>query len=298
MSAHFYYGAQRRGPGFVLKHLLGEYSLARSYWVHTVLLGWGFAAAGGWVLHAFAQRAPMRHVAVAVLAFEAFAMLVWLWSAAGTWMAALRRLVMGGGRFWAVAAILTVGLAMFGAVREAWEWRSGMEDIWAVAQGRQPTPSFELVLQPGGRELLYHGGINEGAADALEQQLAQASPQPTTLLLDSPGGWLREGQRLADVVRRHGLDTRAAHECYSSCTLVLLAGRHRSAAPGAVVGFHRGRPMGQTRRPATPARAEEAQLYLDAGLARAFVDQSLSTPNDEIGIPSRQALLEARVLTR
>jgi hypothetical protein len=298
MTAHFYYGTGRQGPGFVLKHLLGEYSLARSYWLHTVLLGWGFAALGGWLLRELAERAPMRQVAIAALAFEAFALLVWSWSAAGTWMAAMRRLVMGGGRFWAVAAMLTIGLAMFATVREAWEWRPGVEDLWAVAQGRQPTPSFELILQPGGRALLYRGGINEGAAEALERRLATAPPQLTTLLLDSPGGWLREGERLADTVRRHRLDTRAARECYSSCTLVLLAGRERSAAPGAVVGFHRGRPMGQTRRPRTPAKAEEAKLYLDAGLAQAFVDQILATPNDSIWIPSRQALLEAQVLTR
>ena len=39
MSVHFYYGTRRTGPGFVLKHLLGEYSLARSFWLHTVLSG-------------------------------------------------------------------------------------------------------------------------------------------------------------------------------------------------------------------------------------------------------------------
>ena len=291
------YAAGPRQPSFVMKHLLGEYSLARSFWLHTVLLGWGFGALSTFALRQLDEQVPMRHVAVGLMSLQALALLIWLWSVAGTWMAALRRLVMGGGRFWGLLALVILGIGMLATIREVWQLKPDVEDLWAVAQGRQPTPSFELHLLPDGKVLVYTGGINEGAAEALEKQIA-AAPKLTTLQIDSPGGWIREGRHMADIVRRHQLDTRVAHECFSSCTLVLLAGRQRSAANEAEVGFHRGRPMGQTRRPRTPPRAEEAALYLDAGLDKAFVDHILATPNDSIWIPTRQELRAAGVLTR
>ena len=291
------HAAGPREPGFVMKHLLGEYSLARSYWLHTVLLGWGFGATAAFALRRFGEEAPMRHVAIGLMVIQALAALIWLWSVAGTWMAALRRVVMGGGRLWGVLALLTLGAAMLATIREVADLRPDVEDMWAVAQGEQPTPTFELSLRPDGKVLVYTGGINEGAAAALERQIA-AAPQLTTLEIDSPGGWLREGRRIAEVVRRHQLDTHVAHECFSSCTLVLLAGRQRSAERGAEVGFHRGRGIGQTRRPRTSPSTEEARLYLDAGLSQAFVDQILATPNDSIWVPTRRELLAAGVLTR
>jgi len=49
----------------IWRHLVGEYSLARSYWCHTVLLGWGLAFAGGWALSALADRSSAASVWVA-----------------------------------------------------------------------------------------------------------------------------------------------------------------------------------------------------------------------------------------
>ncbi|HWK83381.1 MAG TPA: hypothetical protein VNS61_06545 [Caldimonas sp.] len=68
----------------IWRHLVGEYSLARSYWCHTVLLGWGLAFTGGWALSALADRSSARAVSIAVLAAEPFLLLVWLWSMTGT----------------------------------------------------------------------------------------------------------------------------------------------------------------------------------------------------------------------
>ncbi|HEV8689670.1 MAG TPA: hypothetical protein VGQ91_05190 [Ideonella sp.] len=293
-----YYAGRPREPGFVMKHLLGEYSLARSYWLHTVFIGWGVATLSAWTLrHVISEQSPMRHLALALLTLQATALLIWLWSVTGTWMAALRRLFMGGGRLWAVLAMLTLGTAIWATIGEAWQWRPDLEELWTVARGGQPSPSFRLERQADGRTLAFRGGINEGAAAALEAEIA-AAPKLTTLLLDSPGGWIREGQRMAEVVRRHRLNTRVEQECYSSCTIVLLGGLNRSAGPRAQIGFHRGRPMGHTRRSHAPVRAEESAVFTAAGLDEAFVQRILATPSDTIWVPSHEELVTARVLTR
>jgi len=79
---------------------------------------------------------------------------------------------------------------------------------------------------------------------------------------------------------------------------VLLAGLDRTAGDKALVGFHRGRGIGQSRGSRAPASGEEAELYRNAGLDERFVRQILATPNDQIWVPTRRQLLAAQVLTR
>lgn len=45
-------------PGLFKKHLMGDYSLTRSYWLHTMLLGWGLILVGGYVFHKIGERYP------------------------------------------------------------------------------------------------------------------------------------------------------------------------------------------------------------------------------------------------
>lgn len=103
---------------------------------------------------------------------------------------------------------------------------------------------------------------------------------------------------MAGVVKKYGLSTHVNAECFSSCTLVLLAGLERTGGPHAEIGFHRGRHTGEVEGKKYVPDAEEAALYRKAGLDSAFVQRILATRNDEIWIPSRAELLQAHVLTR
>jgi len=284
-------------PGLFLKHLRGDYSLARSYWVHTVMLGWSLAFIGVFALDAIGERYAIRHLSMAVLAFEAGLILAWVWSLVGTWMSALKHLFGGGSKFWAIVTLLMLAVGAFATIKEVSTMGQFLREHWETAKGRQPTDGFAIQLVDGGRVVDFTGGINEGAASALDKIVADAA-KVTIVRLDSPGGWLREGGRMAEVVRRYGLSTRVENECFSSCTLVLLAGLDRTTGPDALVGFHRGRPIGQSKRPTEPASDEEAAYYLRAGLSKALVQRILSTPNDDMWIPTRRELLKAEVLTR
>jgi len=284
--------------GFFWRHLVGEYSLGRSYWLHTVVLGWGLAAFGAWVFRELGDRASMRSVSVAVLCFEPVVAAVWLWSMFGTAMSALRRFLDGSQMIWSLLALLSLGVGTVATVRELGRMGPYLKEHWAVAQGKQPTESFEVGLSGDGRVVMFSGGINDGAAAAIDKAIG-AAPRVGTLLLHSPGGWLREGKRMADVVQRYRLNTRVEGECFSACTLVLLAGANRSAGERARIGFHRGRSIGESAEDrAAPAQREESELYRKAGLKPEFVRRIVGTPNDDIWIPTRQELLREDVLTR
>ena len=284
--------------GLLWRHLVGGYSLGRSYWLHMVLLGWGLAFAAAWGLGLLAERSTARSMSVAVLVLEPLFLLVWMWSVVGTTVAALRNLFGGPSRVWAVVVLLVVGMSSAASARELRKVGAALREHWAVAAGKQPTESFSVVLSADGRVIAFSGGVNDGAAEAIDHAIA-AAPVVGTLLLDSPGGWLREGTRMADVVKRYRLNTRVEHECFSACTVVLLAGENRSAGDAALIGFHRGRAVGESRQQsAAPASREEAEIYRKAGLRDAFVQRIVSTPNASIFIPTRRELLREDVLTR
>ena len=159
-----------------------------------------------------------------------------------------------------------MGLATAATVRELGRMGHYLGEHWAVAQGRQPTEGFSVTTRDEGRVVAFAGGINDGAAAAIDKAIGEA-PRVGTLLIHSPGGWLREGKRMADVVRRYRLNTRVEGECFSACTLVLLAGANRSAGERARIGFHRGRSIGESADDRSgPAEREETELYRSAGL--------------------------------
>lgn len=58
---------QRRERGFFLSHLLGDYSLPRSFWVHTILLGWLFGALTAHVAARIADAYPARYSSLAAM---------------------------------------------------------------------------------------------------------------------------------------------------------------------------------------------------------------------------------------
>ncbi|MET0334628.1 MAG: hypothetical protein ABW190_10190 [Rhizobacter sp.] len=287
----------RRGrePGLFIKHLKGDYSLARSYWVHNVLLGWGMAALGAYALHGIGDAHAARHASMGLFVYLGLTVLVGIWSTTGAWMSALKHLFGRGQPLWAVAAMLTLALGALGTMREFVKSKPALIEHWAIAQGEQPAEDFEITMVDKGRVVWFRGGINEGASAALDKVIADA-PRVTTVLLESPGGWMREGERMAAVIQRYRLSTRIEAECASACTVAFLAGIDRTAGPEGVLGFHRGRSPGDD--PRRQASDDEAEIYRKAGVPPAFVKRILATAHEDIWEPSHGELRAAGVLTR
>lgn len=165
---------------------MGDYSLARAYWLHNILLGWLLTSAAAYVIYRVGERYAVRYVSMMVLALEAALFLVWLWASVGTWMSAAKHFFGGRSRFWAIAAILSIATGAIGMMHKAVNLRPFLEEHWQVALGAQPAEAFTVTLSADGRVANFRGGINEGAASALERVLADA-PKVTTVRLDSPG---------------------------------------------------------------------------------------------------------------
>ena len=126
----------------------------------------------------------MRYVSMGVLAFEATVLLAWLWSLIGTWMSALKHLFGGGRKLWPIPAMLTLAAGAFATIEAAATMRPFLREHWETAQGQQPTGDYSVRLVDEGRVVEFSGGINQGAAAALDRAIADA-PKVTTVRLNS-----------------------------------------------------------------------------------------------------------------
>lgn len=158
-------------------------------------------------------------------------------------------------------------------------------------------PEIFLRSMRGGTEIEVYGELKPGTADAVER-LVQANPQVRTIHLNSPGGLVREGLWLREVIFRHGLDTYTSHACSSACTYAYLGGREQYLRRGARLGFHATSEENQSAaelKPFDDWRVEDAIAW---GVDPAFAAKAYLTPNDTIWYPTTQELLDAGVVTK
>lgn len=287
------------GPlSFFRKHFNGDYSLARSYWVNTVLIQLFAPLLGILLLPWLGENFPARYGSSGVLLLTALGVIAWVWAISGTWASANKHVSRGGKQGWATAAKAMIVLGVLRMIGEVVTMTGPLSEHWKVATGWQLGPEVSFQVRADGKSLLVSGGINDGTAESLSKAL-QLAPTVTTIVLQSGGGWVRQGTMIAKVIAERGLNTYVEQECSSACTIAFLAGRQRAGEPGARIGFHSFRSIGTHKSSADSADASLAQeTYRRAGLSSDFIAKIVSTPHDKVWYPSHDELLAQGVLTR
>lgn len=278
--------------GYVARHFHGNFSLARSYWLHVFLLS---SLAGAALVTLVRVTEPMlsaTQLSIVLLAGAAVVIAIWVWGVVGAWRSSSKHADRGGRELWVVMAKVALALGVLRNVGELMALTPVFWDHAKVALGHQPGRPVELVVRADGKSLLLRGGINDHTADALERAL-RAAPGVTTVVLESEGGWIRQGRLIRDVIARRGLNTYVESECNSACTIAFLAGKDRAIAPGARLGFHAFRGLGNVR-----SMDSEKEVYGAAGLGERFIRRIASTSHTSLWYPSPTELLDQRVITR
>jgi hypothetical protein len=195
------------GPfAFFSKHLHGDYSLGRSYWVNTILIQLLILVPLLITVVWLASNYHARYGSVGVLVLTFSSLAIWLWGVIGTWVSANKHASRGGRQGWATVAQIMIILGALRVMVDLGAQTDFLSDHFRVAMGNQLGPTVKLQIRADGKSLLLSGGINDGAAKSLSEALDLA-PSVTTIVLQSSGGWIREGVLLADVISSRGLNT-------------------------------------------------------------------------------------------
>lgn len=286
-----------RGPlAFVRRHYNGDYSLARSYWVNTFLLSLFAPLLGVMLVPLLGEHFAARWSSTAVLLVSALALALWLWAIAGTWASANKHVSRGGQARWASAAKIVIVLGVLKTIGDMGMTLPQYSEHWQVARGQQAGSPTEIEVRADGKSLLLRGGINDDSPEKLEHALARA-PAIHTVVLQSEGGWVRQGLRVAEVIRARGLNTYVENYCASACTIAFLAGKERAADPRAKIGFHRARIVGQ-RASSGNDTSGLLRFYRGAGLPESVISKIAATPFEDMWFPNHTEMLANGILTR
>jgi hypothetical protein len=140
------------------------------------------------------------------------------------------------------------------------------------------------------RTLLLDGRIVPGTFLAVREQLDDF-PEVQFLALNSPGGSVIEGLRIAKLVEERGITTLVTegHSCFSSCSFIFLAGSARYVR-GGQLGVHQFTGSGDE------AIAQElvAEIYdtlLEFGISSHVMSRMFRTPSDQIYIFTEDELV-------
>ena len=135
------------------------------------------------------------------------------------------------------------------------------------------------------------GAIAEGDGTRVAELIAAQETPVETLVLQSPGGSVRDALDLGRTLRAAGIGTRmlAGEFCYSACPYLLAGGTRREIAEGASVGLHQHFFGESTLLPAFVAVEDiqrgqgEVMIYLEEmGIDPLIMQHALTTPADEI----------------
>ncbi|MGR3757570.1 MAG: hypothetical protein ACU0AT_10135 [Tranquillimonas sp.] len=159
----------------------------------------------------------------------------------------------------------------------------------------------------GNRRILrLTGAIAPGDALRFAEMLDAASPAPSTVFLDSPGGYVADVLEIGRRIRAAGLETQMAADdiCLSACPFILAGGVRRHIEDGAQVGVHQQYFGESTLLPAFLAVADiqrgqaEVMAYLEEmGVDLRLMRPALLTPPDSIYILLREELEDYRLVT-
>ncbi|MGR3484091.1 MAG: hypothetical protein ACU0BF_01990 [Paracoccaceae bacterium] len=167
--------------------------------------------------------------------------------------------------------------------------------------------AFETREVEGERALLLVGEIAPGDSARLRDHLAGAgSTLPQTVLLDSPGGSVRDAIDIGRQLRAAGRDTALVPGavCLSACPYAFAGGVSRLAAQDALLGVHQHYFGRNTALPAFLAVEDiqrgqgEVMGHLDTmGIDPMVMRLALLTPPDEIYLLTPQERTDFRLTT-
>lgn len=284
--------------GYFRRHWAGELSLPVSYWLNGFLLTYGFVFTLNLAIGSLANGSEQLPTTSTLLLFLMIAPIpIQLWAWIGIWRSASNPNNKSNG-FWKIAAKIAVILGVIQALGlYMGNYAQQISEHFKIATGNDPMGKITVQMLSDGRTISVSGPIGSGSYHEFKYLLDRVQGVQV-VLLDSIGGRLGEAERIAKLIKEKRLNTYVEKRCNSFCTIVFLAGDERAATPRAQIGFHRAKFPGLTPEQEREVQDTITAVYQSAKLSPAFIAKVQQVPFEDMWYPSRQVLLEERVVTR
>jgi hypothetical protein len=171
----------------------------------------------------------------------------------------------------------------------------------AVSLIAMPSAGMEIsrvASCDGGDVLKLRGDIKRGDYVKFRSQF-DGQRRIAGLDLDSPGGLLNEGVRIALLTRHKRLSTFVAKQCDSVCAFIFLLGRKRYVSARAKIGVHAvGNDYGSEDNGTIRDTVSFARLSAKLGIPSSAIGKMVTTPPGKITFLDQADLSALKVIVR
>lgn len=283
---------------FIARHWRGEYSLGVAYWLFGLLIT-VFVAALSMIVGELGDSLNLsgRAFGLLLLIYYAVVMVVSVWQIVGVMRSAFAHSSRGGRPFWAVMAMLGVGLGAFRlATSFVVDGLPLIQEGVNMIRGEDGIPAYSLRLMRDDTELELAGGMPMGTTAAVREML-DAHPAIALVHLNSSGGRITEANKLARLIAERKLNTYTRTQCVSACTIAFLAGQERYLGEQGRIGFHSASIAGSTGSAELNVNASFKTALSRVGASPDFIDKATTTTPEDLWFPTTEQLKQAHVIT-
>ena len=273
---------------FVVRHWNGHYSLLVTLVVILLLLRL--------VLGYLQSIVP----SVAVVPWIALSIAIMVWQIVGAFRSADHALRSHGTTVlhWCLYAMILLTIVL--TVLQASDVLSGRKSVVASAQSVEPLQTTMLPLSDNASTVIVEGEFTWPLRRAFLDTI-EATPSVKIVILNSDGGLVYVGRSIALTISNYGLSTHVNERCHSACTIAFIAGKERSIAADARLGFHRYLLQNehQTHGLSVVEQLEtDREHFAKNGVADSFLKRLFDAEHSDIWIPDHQTLIDSGVLTQ
>jgi ATP-dependent protease ClpP protease subunit len=283
---------------YLRKHWRGELSLATSFWLNMFLLNIVFSAPMVLLMSPpeYLRTDNIMLFALLYLLLHLFA--IYPWQVIGTWRSANNHILNHQRKFWARFTQVLLVLGLLSTIVQTVVNAPVYSEMFKFATRQSGFNEYTVAMTADGKRVYFKGYIGPGSPQAITK-LLKANPAAEGIILDSPGGLVKEAMVISRIVKRHLLNTYTLDSCVSACTIIFIAGEKRYVGESANLGFHGFSSVfdGAVADYSNEQdQRETANLYREAGVSETFIEHMFSASKNDMWYPAFAELMENSVV--
>jgi len=294
--------ATRDKATYVVSSWRGDKSLAVAYWVNGFLLTFALQVLVGLynsasTLFSDTIRLHVRMYFFISIILEILVIALSVWQTVGIWRSAEHHIEKTNKKFIATLAQIIICIIVLSSYVKIIGLKDYYKDVFWNALGKDPLGGYHLKISEDEREwfirsysnkqLTISGVISFGLAKDVDNILS-ANPEIKTVILNSDGGRIWEGENLLDVLTNRGIEETVTETgCSSACTITFLAGKIRFMKENKpLLGFHSSSSPYYLKNSVDSENRRIHTLMVSRGISSAFANKALSVSPSNMWYPS------------
>jgi len=289
--------------GYFVKHWKGKLSLPISFWVNFLSLNIIFF----YVTELIAIRIthPYHRIDFILISYIIYYVAIYPWQVIGNWRCSNIG-IYDGKKFWALIVRIIIIISMLFIIPKF----INLKNIQEINNEEISKLDYTIDLVDDESRIHLIGGMKYGVTEEIQELLIN-NDKITGIIIDSYGGLIYEGYKLAEIIEKYNLNTYSIIECSSAATIAFIAGKERYINFETKMGFHNpfsiidirkdydlnALELNTIRKQNKLSKSDYLNYLYEHGISNNFIDKLVNYNSKDLLYPTIDELIESKIIT-